>query len=137
MSKSIVKEAAGSRKLTEMQVALLEGVYKGLPPTQAGREAGYSENSIATAVRALKDELVEIAEMVLVQHAPKAAQMQGDILTSDVAITQGALKLSASQSILDRVGLGKKDSLKVEHEVTGGIFVLPAKAPIEEKVINE
>ena len=44
------------------------------------------------------------------------------------------MRVQAAQTILDRVGLGKRDTLDVKHEVTGGVFILPAK---EEIIIND
>jgi hypothetical protein len=37
------------------------------------------------------------------------------------------MRIQAAQTILDRVGLGKKDTLEVNVNTTGGIFVLPTK----------
>ena len=139
MGKSIIQEAAKGRNLTEKQIALLENFRtNGFNAKQAALDAGYSATNIYTAIRALKDEMLELAEMTLVEHAPLAAKFQGDLLTSEKPIPQANIKLAASQSILDRTGLGKKDSLKVEHEVSGGIFILPSKKPIiEGEVIKE
>jgi len=138
MSKSIVQEAAKGRKLTEKQEALLENFRSnGFDSKKAALKAGYPKTGIYAAIRSLKEEMIEIAELTLIQHGPMAAKMQGDILTAKKPIPQANVKLSASQSILDRIGLGKKDSLKVEHEVSGGIFLMPSKAPMQEKIINE
>jgi hypothetical protein len=41
------------------------------------------------------------------------------------------IKLTAAQTILDRVGVSKSDKLDVTHTAAGGIFILPEKAPIE------
>jgi hypothetical protein len=41
------------------------------------------------------------------------------------------VKLQAAQTILDRVGLGKKERLDVNHNVSGGIFILPEKQTID------
>ena len=52
-------------------------------------------------------------------------------MTSDDAIPQVNTKLQAAQTILDRVGVSKKERLDINHNVNGGIFVLPEKKPIE------
>jgi hypothetical protein len=41
------------------------------------------------------------------------------------------VKLQAAQTILDRVGLGKQDRMEVNHNVGGGIFILPEKQTID------
>ena len=52
-------------------------------------------------------------------------------MTSDDAIPQVSTKLQAAQTILDRVGVSKKERLDVNHNVNGGIFVLPEKRTID------
>ena len=44
---------------------------------------------------------------------------------------QANIKLQAAQTILDRVGLGKKERLDVTHNISGGIFILPEKQTID------
>ena len=39
----------------------------------------------------------------------------------------GEERLQAAQTILDRVGLGKTERVDVNHNVQGGLFILPAK----------
>jgi hypothetical protein len=51
-------------------------------------------------------------------------------MTSDDSIPQANVKLQAAQTILDRVGLGKQDRMEVNHNVNGGIFILPEKETI-------
>ena len=52
-------------------------------------------------------------------------------MNSDAPIPQVSNKLTAAQTILDRVGVTKSDRLDVTHTAAGGIFILPEKAPIE------
>ena len=56
-----------------------------------------------------------------------------NVMESDSPVPQANVRLQAAQTILDRIGLGKKDQLDVSHKVEGGIFVLPAK---EEVIID-
>ena len=56
-----------------------------------------------------------------------------DIMDSNVPIPQANMRLQAAQTILDRTGLGKQERLDVQHKITGGLFILPAK---EEIIIN-
>ena len=51
-------------------------------------------------VKALKNEIIEMASTIL------------------------------AQTILDRVGLGKRETMDVKHEVSGGVFILPAKQEV-------
>ena len=52
-------------------------------------------------------------------------------MTSDTAMPQANVKLQAAQTILDRVGLGKQERMEINHNVTGGIFILPEKETID------
>ena len=44
--------------------------------------------------------------------------------------------MAYSQQVLDRVGVSKKERVDVNHNVNGGIFVLPEKQPIEAEVVE-
>ena len=49
---------------------------------------------------------------------------------SDDPIPQVNAKLQAAQTLLDRVGVAKKDKLDVTHNIQSGIFILPDKDKI-------
>ena len=59
------------------------------------------------------------------QGSPSAAFKLVEVLESDKALPQANVKVQAAQTILDRVGLGKKERLDINHNVQGGIFILP------------
>ena len=52
-------------------------------------------------------------------------------MTAADAIPQANVKLQAAQTVLDRVGLGKTERVDVNHNVQGGIFILPEKHTID------
>ena len=74
---------------------------------------------------------MDLASDVLASEAPLAAFKLVEVLESDKALPQANVKLQAAQTILDRVGLGKKERLDVNHNVSGGIFILPEKQTID------
>jgi hypothetical protein len=100
---------------------------------KAAELSGYAKNGHWQVAKALKHEIIEMASSILAQSAPKAAMKLVNIMDSDAPIPQASVRIQAAQTILDRTGLGKKDSLDVNHKVEGGLFILPAK---EEIVIN-
>ena len=51
-------------------------------------------------------------------------------MNSNKPIPQASNKLQAAQTILDRAGVVKTDKLDVNHNVSGGIFILPEKQTI-------
>ena len=78
-------------------------------------------------MRNLKKEITELAENHLSTHSAKAATRLTDLLDEDGTTPHSNIRLAAANSILDRVGLGKKDQLDVNMKAMHGIFILPAK----------
>ena len=119
------------RKLTEKQENFLNNVIETKGNLKLSAElAGYSGNHYQV-IQSLKQELVDLASDVLAKEAPSAAFKLVDVLTTDKPIPQANVKVQAAQTILDRVGLGKKERLDVNHNVQGGIFILPKKETID------
>ena len=122
------------KELTTNQQNLLDNfMTTGGDLKKAAELSGYAENGHWQVAKALKHEIIEMASGILAQSAPKAAMKLVDIMDSDAPIPQANVRMQAAQTILDRTGLGKKDSLDVNHKVEGGLFILPAK---EEIIIN-
>jgi hypothetical protein len=120
------------RKLTDKQEKFLDvlgGEAKG-DLRKSLVLAGYEESSYYAVIRALKEQIVDVANTILAHSAPKAAQSLVDVLESDKPIPQANVKLQAAQTLLDRVGVSKKEHLNVNHNVTGGIFLLPDKKEV-------
>lgn len=118
------------RKLTEKQQSFLNNLIETKGDLKLSAElAGYSGNHYQV-LKSLKEEVVDLAQNVLAREAPKAAFKLVEVMTSDDSIPQANVKLQAAQTILDRVGLGKQDRMEVNHNVNGGIFILPEKETI-------
>ena len=120
------------RQLTEQQQKFLDalaGESKG-NIKHALSIAGYAETSQSNIISSLKDEIVEVATKILAKSAPMASQKLVEILMSDDPIPQVNAKLQAAQTLLDRVGVAKKDKLDVTHNIQSGIFILPDKDKI-------
>ena len=117
------------KNLTDMQEKFLEvlfGEAKG-DPRVAAEIAGYAKHSYPKVVRNLKKEITELAENHLSTHSAKAVNRLITLLDEDGTTPQASIRLAAANSILDRVGLGKKDSLDINMKAMHGIFILPAK----------
>jgi len=126
--KSLVKS---DRKLTEKQEKFLNSLIETKGDLKLSAElAGYSGNHYQV-LRSLKEEIIELASDVLAREAPSAAFKLVEVMTNPNTVPQANVKLQAAQTILDRVGLGKKDRLEVDHNVSGGIFILPEKKTID------
>tara|TARA_R100001082_G_scaffold57791_1_gene31884 strand:+ start:654 stop:1157 length:504 start_codon:yes stop_codon:yes gene_type:complete len=119
------------RNLTDKQQSFLDNLIStGGDPKQAAELAGYSGN-YHQVIKSLRQEVIELASDVLARSAPQAAFKLVEIMNSDAPIPQVGNKLTAAQTILDRVGVSKSDKLDVTHKAAGGIFILPEKEPIE------
>ena len=119
------------KELTEKQQTFLDNVVvTGGDLKKAAELAGYKGNHYQV-IQSLKDELVDMAQNLLAHNAPRAAMKLVEVMDSDRPVPQASSKLQAAQTILDRVGVAKRDRLDVTHQAAGGIFILPEKAPIE------
>ena len=127
MDSSITKTQ--KRNLTDMHEKFLDVLFaeaKG-NPREAARLAGYSENSYSKVIRNLKKEITELAENHLSTHSAQAANRLITLLDEDGTTPQASIRLAAANSILDRVGIVKKDQLDINMKALHGIFILPAK----------
>ena len=121
------------RKLTEKQQTFLDNIIETKGDLKLSAElAGYSGNHYQV-IRCLKEEIVDLASNVLAREAPSAAFKLVEVMSSNTALPQANVKLQAAQTILDRVGLGKQERMSIDHNVKGGIFILPEKQTIDLK----
>ena len=131
------------RKLTEQQekfLAALSSEAKG-DINKALDIAGYKPGASYSVINSLKEEIIDVATKILAKSAPQASNKLVEILNSDDPIPQVNAKLQAAQTLLDRVGVAKRDKLDVTHNAGTGIFILPEKKPTIEaedvEVIDE
>ena len=118
------------KELTEMQQAFLDKVVDtGGDLKLAAELAGYQGNHYQV-INSLKDELVDLAQNLLAHHAPKAAFKMVEVMDSDRPVPQANVRLQAAQQILDRVGVSKTEKMSVDHNVSGGLFILPSKQEV-------
>ena len=117
------------RELTEKQQKFLDtlGSEARGDIKHALKVAGYEDTSYYAVVKSLRQEIIDTANTILAHSAPKAAKKLVDVLESDEPIPQVNAKLQAAQTLLDRVGVAKKESINVNHNHSGGIFILPDK----------
>lgn len=115
------------KELTEKQQTFLDNVVvTGGDLKKAAELAGYKGNHYQV-IQSLKDELVDMAQNLLAHNAPRAAIKLVEVMDSDRPVPQASSKLQAAQTILDRVGVSKTEKLNVDHNVNGGLFILPQK----------
>ena len=121
-----------ARELNERQQKFLEVLFEdaGGDVVAAKKLAGYSDNTPTTAiVKGLKEEILEATQMYMARNAPKAAMaMVGGLFDpTELGIRD---KMSAAKELLDRTGLVKTEKMQVE--ASGGVMLMPPKAPVED-----
>ena len=124
------------RELSEKQLAYLDALMEnGGNNNAALRVAGYSETAGRSVMNRLSDEIIERAQQMLAANSVRAASGLVNALDDDGTTPRAELKVKAAESILNRVGLGKKDT--VQHNVTAlhGIVLLPSKASQKDPLI--
>jgi len=127
---NLMPEKKNNRNLTEKQKSFLDNLVATEGDFKKSAElAGYSGNHYQV-LKSLKEEVVELASDVLARSAPKAAFKLVEMIDSNKPIPQASQKLHAAQTILDRVGVAKTDRVQVDHNVQGGIFILPEKQTV-------
>ena len=145
MNTSFLPSLDNKRKLTEQQQTFLSTLATSAKGdiNKALNIAVYKETSYYNVINSLKEEIVDVATKILAKSAPQASQKLVEILNSDDPIPQVNAKLQAAQTLLDRVGVSKRDKLDVTHTATSGIFLLPEKKTLidgeaeEVEIINE
>ena len=117
------------RELTDKQQKFLDtlGSEARGDIKHALKVAGYEDTSYYAVVKSLRQEIIDTANTILAHSAPKAAAKLVEVLESDAPIPQVNAKLQAAQTLLDRVGVAKREHINVNHNVSGGIFILPDK----------
>lgn len=94
----------------------------------AAEKAGYTRDYHWNLVRTLKDEILRRSNEELAFQAPKAVSKLIDAMDEDGSIPKGDIRLKAVESVLDRVGLAKKQEMSVSVESESPLFFIPAKA---------
>ena len=121
-----------ARQLTEKQQKLLDVLFEeaGGDIVAAKKLAGYAEtSSTAEIVKGIKEEILDATHMYMARNAPRAAMaMVGGLMDpTELGIRD---KMSAAKEVLDRTGLVKTEKMQVE--ASGGVMLMPPKAPAED-----
>tara|TARA_A100000172_G_scaffold36932_1_gene22503 strand:+ start:803 stop:1222 length:420 start_codon:yes stop_codon:yes gene_type:complete len=132
--------ATTKRKLTDKQERFLDELLSnGGHVKNAVAAAGYKEQSRSWLTRSLRDEIIERTRSMLATNSVKAANRIIEGLDADgtIPLNQMDMRLKTAESVLDRVGLGKKQQLEVEGQVMHGIVMLPSKDKPKEIIIEQ
>jgi phage terminase small subunit len=116
------------KELTVQQEQFLELLFEnGGNVRQAAELAGYSSGSIAWLKERLADEIVERTKTMLASQSLQAANKLANLVTA-VDIERGDdLRLRAAESILNRVGIAKQETMNHNVQAIHGVVLLPPK----------
>ena len=135
MTNLLPQKPKQKKELTPKQEAFIDDlIQNGGNVSQAMRTAGYEQTSRAWLVKSVSEEIVERTQNYLAAHGMKAANNLITALDEDGTTPKGDLRLKAAESLLNRIGIGSRET--VDHNVTAmhGVVLLPNKQ--EEKIID-
>lgn len=117
------------RQLTEKQEALLDAIFEtGGNVSKAAEMAGYTYHAAYKALKTLREQVIERAELILAAHSPKAVNTIIDKMDGENALEPGSkIQIDAAKTLLDRIGISKRERLEIDQTIKHGIFILPAK----------
>ena len=129
---STVDTSVKNRELTPKQQSFLDNLIETQGDAKKAAELAGYKSHYHHVVKTLKSEILELTQNILANSAPKAAFKLVEIMESNKPIIQANNKITAAQTLLDRVGVAKIDRVDVNHNVnSGGIFLMPDKAPLD------
>lgn len=119
-------------ELSEKQEKFLEVLFEnGGNMKAAAREAGYAEGSAKWLRDKLSEEIVERSRNMLAGHAVKAVNRLVQTIDDDGSEPRAEVRLRAAEALLNRVGLGKQETINHNVQAVHGVVLLPPKKDIE------
>jgi len=117
--------------LSDKQEAFLDALFEnGGNLTAAAEVAGYSPGSVKWLRDRLADEIVERTRTMLAGQSLKAANRLVDLVSSPEIERGDELRMKAAHAILNRVGLGKQETINHNVAAVHGVVLLPPKKEV-------
>ena len=123
------------KELTDRQEAFVGALIRnGGSVPKAMKTAGYEATSRSWLVNSVSNEIVNRTQNYLATHGMKAATNLINALDEDGMTPKGDIRLKAAESLLNRIGIGSRET--VDHNVTAlhGVVLLPNKR--EEVIVD-
>lgn len=127
-----------TEKQTKFKDAYVSFIEGGMSDRQAKRlakqEAGYAESTNLSDIMSddLMQEILTDLQRKMTLLAIKAVEKQCEVLENPDA--KGTTNLQAAiNSVLDRVGIAKKESREITLVSPTGVVFLPAKQPLQDE----
>jgi len=123
------------KELTDRQEAFVGALIRnGGSVPKAMKTAGYEATSRSWLVNSVSNEIVNRTQNYLATHGMKAATNLINAFDEDGMTPKGDIRLKAAESLLNRIGIGSRET--VDHNVTAlhGVVLLPNKR--EEVIVD-
>ena len=98
----------------------------------AAQAAGYVPQDHSKLVRRMKDEILTRTQEQLIASAPVAVSKLIDAMDEDGSTPKAAERLKAIESIMDRIGVSKKQEMVFGTLENTPLFFIPAKQEIKK-----
>ena len=119
------------RELTTQQQSFLDLLFEnGGNVTQAALDAGYSRGSVTWLKDTLSDEIIDRTKHLLAANALKAANRVIGTIDNHVPERGDDLRFRAAESLLNRVGLAKQETINHNVQAVHGVVLLPPKKEV-------
>jgi hypothetical protein len=96
----------------------------------ACEKAGYERTYHHTLVKSLSEEIVSRSTQYLALHTPRAVCKLVGAMDEDKSVPGADIRLKAVESLLDRVGVSKRQQIEMSSSDDKPIFFIPAKAEL-------
>jgi len=128
---NLLAQKKKERELTDQQSQLLALLFEnGGNVRQAALDAGYSSGSVAWLKQSLAEEIVERTKSLLATNALKAATRLVNTIDNPVPERGDELRFRAAESLLNRVGVAKQETLNHNVQAIHGVVLLPPKKEV-------
>jgi phage terminase small subunit len=125
---NLLPQQKKTRQLTDQQQQFLSILFEnGGNVTAAALDAGYSRGSVAWLKDTLSDEIVERTKSLLATNALKAATRLVNTIDNPLPERGDELRFRAAESLLNRVGLAKQETINHNVQAVHGVVLLPPK----------
>ena len=128
---NLLPQNNAKQPLNEKQEAFLDELFEnGGNMKAAAVKAGYAEGSSVWLKQRLADEIIERSKHMLAGHAVKAVNRLVTTIDDDGSEPRAEVRLRAAEALLNRVGLGKQETVNHNVQAVHGVVLLPPKKEI-------
>ena len=96
----------------------------------AAEIVGYSPKSVGWLKERLADEIIERTKTMLAGHSLSAANKLASLVTAPDIERGDDLPMKAAESILNRVGIAKQETMNHNVQAIHGVVLLPPKKEV-------